>query len=160
MKGLWSSGTGQEKERGLLAMFILHSLDREPKSGYALLKEIAEITGGAWVPSKGTIYPLLKALEEEELIEVCRTGKRAKQVFGITPGGKATLELHRRDAQESHQRMMLLRNLVREVFGEEWSGADQIVHAIHRTVRQLPPEKMEAAFRILARCQDELEKIA
>ncbi|MDT8358467.1 MAG: PadR family transcriptional regulator [Methanomicrobiaceae archaeon] len=160
MKGLWSSGTGQEKERGLLAMYILHSLDREPKSGYALLKEIAEKTDGVWVPSKGTLYPLLKALEEEELIEVCRIGKRAKQVFEVTPRGKATLKLHRADAQESHQRIMLLRNLVREVFGEEGTRADEIVYAIHRAVRQLPPEKTEAASSILARCQDELERIA
>ena len=160
MKGLWTFGTGQEKERGLLAMYILHSLGHEPKSGYALLKEIAEKTDGVWVPSKGTLYPLLKALEEQELIEVCRTGKRAKQVFELTPRGKNTLQFHRAHARESHQKMMLLRNLVREVFGEGRTRADDLTLAIHRTVRNIPPEKIEQASRILARCKDELERIA
>lgn len=68
MTGLWTFASKDGKERGLLALFILHSLNQQPKSGYELLKEIEAKTEGLWAPSKGTLYPILKQLEEEELI--------------------------------------------------------------------------------------------
>ena len=36
--------------------------------GYEMIKELEQRTGGAWVPSAGSIYPTLQLLEEEGLI--------------------------------------------------------------------------------------------
>jgi DNA-binding PadR family transcriptional regulator len=159
MRRLWMSGTGHGKERGLLVMYVLHSLDREPKSGYDLLKEIAEKTGGAWVPSKGTLYPLLKELEGEELIRVCGTGKRSKQIFEPTEPGRYLLRSHRKHATESRHKMLLFRNLLLEILGEEKTPARELAFAIHRLVEGLPSEKEEQAAEILERCRSELQGI-
>ena len=40
--------------------------------GYEMIKEIEERTQGAWVPSAGSIYPILQLLEEEGLIRARR----------------------------------------------------------------------------------------
>ena len=36
--------------------------------GYEMIKELEQRTGGAWVPSAGSIYPTLQLLEDEGLI--------------------------------------------------------------------------------------------
>ena len=56
--------THNEQQKGFLTIYLLFSLKQKPKSGYELLSEIKEKTEGAWVPSKGTIYPLLIQLEK------------------------------------------------------------------------------------------------
>ncbi|MFA6224916.1 MAG: PadR family transcriptional regulator [Methanoregula sp.] len=91
MASLFRFSSHGGKERSFLALYILHTLQERPTSGYDLLKEIAEKTGGTWAPSKGTIYPLLKQLEEEGLIEVAATEKRAKTLFTVTQTGLTTL---------------------------------------------------------------------
>ena len=50
--------------------------------------EIKEKTGGLWIPSKGTLYPVLNQLKDEELIEIVATGKRAKTTFAVTETGR------------------------------------------------------------------------
>ena len=37
-----------DKHRGILSIYILHSLKKKPKSGYELLAEIKEKTEGTW----------------------------------------------------------------------------------------------------------------
>jgi hypothetical protein len=85
MSGFFKFAGRSGKERGLLALYILHTLDGRPGSGYELIKEIEEKTGGKWVPSKGTLYPVLKQLEEEHLIELTGIGSRAKNIYTLTP---------------------------------------------------------------------------
>ena len=49
MTGLWKFHCKNGKERGFLALYILHSLKNKPKSGYEILKEIEEKTKGKWI---------------------------------------------------------------------------------------------------------------
>jgi DNA-binding PadR family transcriptional regulator len=62
MTGFFKFAGRGGKERGLIALYVLHTLDKHPGSGYELIKEIEEKTGGKWVPSKGTLYTFLKQL--------------------------------------------------------------------------------------------------
>lgn len=156
---MWTFGGEHGKERGLLALYILHSLHQEPKSGYDLLKEIGKKTGGMWIPSKGTLYPVLKQLEAEELIQVCRTEKRSKTIFGLTQRGLETLLAHRKHRKESHEKMLLLRNLIVEIFHEENIALQELAFEIRGIVDELLPEKEEEAARILERCRAELQGI-
>lgn len=74
-----------------MRLFVLRTLSSEPKSGYDILKEIAEKTQGEWCPSKGTIYPVLSDLRKEGLIEPLEVGARARKAFRTTDKGAAHL---------------------------------------------------------------------
>ena len=69
---------------------VLLLLAEGPKTGYEIIKRIrdllAEIGGGA---SPGTVYPVLKRLEEEKLIEASEEphGARQRKVYRITETG-------------------------------------------------------------------------
>ncbi|HBC96123.1 MAG TPA: PadR family transcriptional regulator [Clostridium sp.] len=60
---------GQVFTKGLLQIYVLHILSIEPTNGNDISRKIGERTGGRWIPSTGGIYPLLKKLEKNKLIE-------------------------------------------------------------------------------------------
>lgn len=73
---------------------ILGLLSEEPMSGYQI-KRIIEIRFQFfWSESYGQLYPALKALSDDELIEELETenqSKRAQKVYQITQQGRAAL---------------------------------------------------------------------
>ncbi|MHC1600697.1 MAG: PadR family transcriptional regulator [Candidatus Methanospirareceae archaeon] len=159
MTGLWKFASKNGKERGLLALFILHSLNQQPKSGYELLKEIEEKTEGMWVPSKGTLYPILKQLEEEELIRVGETGKRSKNIFELTQNGKETLLTIRERKKESGEKLLQFKNLLIDIFGEEKITMKGLLFEIRDVIDDLSPNKEDQAVKILEKCLADLKRI-
>ena len=159
MNGLWKFGAGNGKERGLLALFILHSLDREPKSGYALLKEISEKTEGLWVPSKGTLYPVLKQLDEDGLIHVVETGTRSKNIFEPTNKGRETLRSIKKRKKESREKLLRFSNLLGEIFGKEKMVVRGLLFDIREAIEDLSPGRVPEAVDILERCVADLRRI-
>ncbi len=160
MKGLLSFTSPHGKERGFLALYILHALCREPKSGYDLLKEIEEKTHGAWVPSKGTLYPIITHLEEEGLITVVETGPRSKNIFQTTEQGRGILRQVREHRHHQRDKFLLLRDLHMEVFGEERTNLGDALWQMRDAIEGIPPEKTEAATRILNDCTAQLRNLA
>jgi DNA-binding PadR family transcriptional regulator len=159
MTSLLKFGSRHGKERSLLALFILHSLSRCPKSGYDLLTEIKEKTGGLWVPSKGTLYPVLHQLEDEHLIEVIATGKRAKTTFAVTDSGKEALQTVKEQGQENHRKMALYKNLILDIFGGARVNAKGLLFDIKTTLDELPPGDEHHAVRVLEQCLNDLKRI-
>jgi DNA-binding PadR family transcriptional regulator len=81
-------GPGRERRRrGDVRLAILGLLAEGPQNGYAVIKTIAERTGGAWKPSPGSVYPTLQQLVDEEL--VVSTGDGRKTLFELTDAGRA-----------------------------------------------------------------------
>ena len=160
MKSLWKFSPETGKERGVITWYILHSIDREPKSGYDLLKEIKEKTNGVLVPSKGTLYPILKSLESEKLIRVRNTGKRSKTIYELTEIGEDTLRTIRDRKEESRERLNLYNNLIMDVYGEETASLRSRLLNIKFAIKDLPPDKKEMAYEILDQCLVELREIA
>ncbi len=103
------------KPHGLLSIYILHSINKEPKTGYDLISEIKEKTEGVWIPSKGTIYPLLKNLKEDKLISIKQIGERSKQIFMITEEGKIILKNAKKLGKKIEENFFKFRNLVAEI---------------------------------------------
>ena len=159
MTSLLKFGSREGRERSLLALFILHSLTKSPKSGYDLLAEIKEKTGGLWAPSKGTLYPVLHQLEDERLIAVIATGKRAKTTFEVTDEGKKALENVKEQGREGHKKMACCKNLLIDIFGGTKVSAHGLLFEIHTAFEELPPGSEDEAVRVLEQCLNDLKRI-
>jgi DNA-binding PadR family transcriptional regulator len=160
MTSLLNFGTQSGKKRGLLVLYVLHSLSREPKSGYDLRKEIGEKTRGMWMPSKGTLYPVLHQLADEQLIEVSDTGKRSRIVFCLTPKGEEMLATFRERSRESHKKMALYKNLIFDILGGEKITMKGLIFEIKTTVDELPSGTEDLAVPILETCLNNLKRIS
>jgi DNA-binding PadR family transcriptional regulator len=160
MTSLLKFGSRSGKERSLLAVFILHSLNKSPKSGYDLLREIKEKTGGLWVPSKGTLYPVLHQLEDEHLITVIATGKRARTTFEVTGNGREALQTVKERGRESHRKMVLYKNLIIDIFGSAKVNTKGLLFEIRTALDDLPPGREDHAVRVLEQCLNDLKRIA
>jgi len=138
-------------------MYLLCSLKRKPKSGYEIISEIKEKTEGTWVPSKGTIYPLLKQLEIGGLIKVKTKGKRAKNIFEITPKGKTMILQVKKQGEHMMKKFMKFRNLMIDVIEEDNEAASTMMQ-IQNTVFTSSKEKKYEVIKILKRCASDLQK--
>ena len=76
---------------GELRLVLLKLIADEPRHGYDLIRSIEELTGGAYAPSPGVVYPTLTLLDEMELIEARQAEGSTKKLFTITDGGTANL---------------------------------------------------------------------
>ena len=89
--GFGGPGFGRERRRrGDVRLAILGLLAEGPQNGYAVIKTIAERTGGAWKPSPGSVYPTLQQLVDEDL--VVSSGDGRKTLFELTDAGRAEAE--------------------------------------------------------------------
>ncbi len=80
-------------EHGDLRLLVLNLIQEKPRHGYEIIKAIEDLTGGAYAPSPGVIYPTLTMLEE--LGQVSATAEGARKSYEITDAGKTALEAER-----------------------------------------------------------------
>lgn len=80
--------------KGLLPIYVLYLLSLSPTNGNEISHSISKKTNGKWTPSTGGIYPLLKRMEEDELIigEWDNPNKRFQKVYKITEKGLREFE--------------------------------------------------------------------
>lgn len=76
-------------EHGDLRLLVLHLIGEAPRHGYELIKAVEDLTGGAYAPSPGVIYPTLTMLEELGQAEATTEG--TKKLYSITDAGRAAL---------------------------------------------------------------------
>lgn len=82
----WLKRVGSSVPRGFSRYFILDLLKNRTCTGKEIINIAIEQSNGIWRPSPGLIYPLLKRLQEEELIE------EKDNKYKITIKGKSTTE--------------------------------------------------------------------
>lgn len=78
-------------DSGELRLVLLRLIADEPRHGYDLIRRIEELTGGAYAPSPGVIYPTLTLLDDMGQI-AAQQSEGAKKLFAITPEGRAELD--------------------------------------------------------------------
>lgn len=83
-------------------LLILTSLASEPKHGYALLKDVEQLSGGRVQLSTGTLYGAIRRLLEDGWIECFEQEdtSRDKQAYRVTAKGRA--QLHSEIARLRH----------------------------------------------------------
>ena len=77
--------------QGELRLALLKLLADEPRHGYELIKAIEDLTGGAYAPSPGAVYPTLQLLADEGAIEE-QDDDSPRKAFSATDQGRAELE--------------------------------------------------------------------
>ncbi|AXJ97074.1 MULTISPECIES: PadR family transcriptional regulator [unclassified Sphingomonas] len=94
-KGGHGGGGGRRRmfDGSELRLVLLKMIADAPRHGYELIKAIEEMTGGAYAPSPGVVYPALTMLNEMELIEE-QASEGARKRFAVTPAGEAHLAEH------------------------------------------------------------------
>lgn len=97
---------GRSLGQGHIRLLVLSLIEAEPRHGYDLIKQIEEMSGGAYAPSPGVIYPTLTLLEEAGFAATTSEGN--KKLYTITDEGKAHLDENRAHAAMIVERLKAL----------------------------------------------------
>ncbi len=73
-----------------LRLVLLHLIAEEQRHGYDLIRAIETLSGGAYAPSPGMVYPALSFLEDAGQIEALEANG-ARKAFAITDQGQEEL---------------------------------------------------------------------
>src|SRR5215831_3986842 len=84
--GRWSRFFGP----GEVRLALLSMLERGPRHGYELMKELEARSGGIYRASAGAIYPALQQLEDEGL--VISDAAAGKRTYSLTNEGRTELQ--------------------------------------------------------------------
>src|SRR3546814_14249289 len=76
---------------GELRLVLLKLIADDARHGYDLIREIEDLTGGAYAPSPGIVYPTLTLLGDMGLIEE-QAAEGTRKKFAITDAGRAHLD--------------------------------------------------------------------
>jgi len=160
MSNLLYLQTNAGKQRGILTVYILYSLNKKPKSGYEILSEIKEKTKGTWTPSKGTIYPLLTQMEKDELIKIKSIDKRSKHIYKTTNKGKNLLSNMKKHGKQMEEKFFQFRTLISEIFTKKELEVTNLIFEIRTLSLSIVKEKKQEAINILEICSSELKKLS
>jgi DNA-binding PadR family transcriptional regulator len=90
-----------------LRLVLLKLIADQPRHGYELIRAIEELTGGAYVPSPGVVYPTLTLLQDMGHIgEAPSDG--ARKAFAATPEGSEHLAASKEEVDALFARLAAL----------------------------------------------------
>src|SRR4051794_26989937 len=130
----WGGGPRRRMRRGDVRAALLVLLDEEPRTGYGLMEEIERRSEGAWRPSPGSVYPTLKQLEDEELVQA--EAGQGRTPFTLTEAGKAYVEENR------------------EQLGEPWAKSDEGFGESRLELRGLLAQIAAAPYQVATAADD------
>jgi PadR family transcriptional regulator PadR len=81
---------GDIRRRDVFPLLVLHLVAREPTYGNRLIESIEEITQGTISVNPNTMYPLLREMEGQGLVEGRweLPDRRTRRYYSITPAGR------------------------------------------------------------------------
>ncbi len=138
---------GARARRGDVRAAVLILLAEADSHGYGLIQSISARSQGMWVPSPGSIYPVLQALEEAELVTVLEVD--GKRMFRITEAGMAEAAAH----AEAGRLPWDLGPQSDQEFTDEVRALAAAAHELRRGGSE---EQLRQAQKILARARKEM----
>ena len=72
--------------RGHLKLALLRCLSDGDMHGLEMINRIKEVTSGEWVPSPGSVYPILRDFENNRLVSKRQNGRTL--IYSLTPEGR------------------------------------------------------------------------
>ena len=115
---------GDIRRRDVFPLLILHLVGREPTYGNRLIEEIERITQGAISVNPNTMYPLLRDMESDGLVEGRweLPDRRTRRYYSITPAGKREYKRLRGEVEPFLDSVIRSLGLIkREVYGDAGS---------------------------------------
>ena len=96
---------GDIRRRDVFPLLVLHLISREEAYGNRLIEEIERITEGVISVNPNTIYPLLREMEADGLIEGRweHPDRRSRRYYSITAGGPARAQAPARRGRALHR---------------------------------------------------------
>lgn len=135
---------------GELPLVLLALLEREPMHGYQVIAELDGLFGDVYEPSTGSVYPAIRALEEEGLVTSIEDGRRA--VYSLTDVGRRSLQ------RRGEQLAALERRTATRI--RSLASIDALVDRLSLRVREAARGvDHDKAIDVLERAVEELEAI-
>jgi len=159
--------------RGLLRFLVLNMLAKKPMSGVEIVDIIDKETGGRWIPSSGSVYPLLASLHNKGFTSEMPSEEPGIKRYTLTDKGKALFEKHIAFGQKMLSKLEFLIPLLigrfqfdpndEKILANTREPAQRVVSTFlglraERNYRITEQDSTEIE-RILARCADDLEKV-
>jgi DNA-binding PadR family transcriptional regulator len=164
--GSWGGGRGRGGRRGMfkpgeLRLVLLKLIADQPRHGYDLIQSIEEMTGGAYAPSPGVVYPTLTMLEDMGFIAEQAT-EGSRKAYAATDEGRAHLDERREEADA------LITRLTEQGDRERRAGGAPISRAVgnllsalwHRVQREgMDDETLHRIAEILDEAARKVERL-
>jgi DNA-binding PadR family transcriptional regulator len=129
-------------------------LSKQQETGYSIMRVIEEKTEGAWRPGAGTVYPLLRSLVKEGLLEKARPKDEDATVkYSVTRKGKQELEEMQRTLASAGKRERVMIRLFADLLpAEAWATAfvnrgREIFDVFQEKIALIPQPQREATLR-------------
>lgn len=104
-------GRGGERRRmfegGELRLVLLKLIAEQPRHGYDLIREIESLSGGAYAPSPGVVYPTMTLLIDMGLAEE-QASEGPRKLLAVTEAGLAHLKDRAEDVETAMARLTAL----------------------------------------------------
>ena len=99
-----------------LQLILLKLIAQAPRHGYDLIREIESLSGQAYAPSPGVVYPTLTLLADMGMIAE-QAGGAGRKLFEITEAGTAHLAIQEAPTEEAMERLASLAKRAERVDG-------------------------------------------
>ena len=129
-------------------------LSKDQETGYSIMRMIEDKTEGAWRPGPGTVYPLLRSLVKEGLLERVGLGNTGTTVkYSVTKKGRQELEEMQRTLASAGKRERVMIRLFADLLpAEVWASAfvnrgREIFDVFQEKISQIPQPQRNAMLR-------------
>ena len=129
-------------------------LSKQTETGYSIMGTIDDKTEGAWRPGPGTVYPLLRSLVKEGLLEKAGSGEPGATVrYSATKKGKQELKEMQRTLVSAGKREGVMVRLFADLLpAEVWASAfihrgREIFDVFQEKISQIPQSQREATLK-------------
>ena len=112
---------GEIRRRDVFPLLVLHLVAKEPTYGNRLIEAIEEMTQGVISVNPNTMYPLLRQMEADGLVEGRweLPDRRTRRYYSITPAGKREYKRLLKDVEPFLDSVIRSVSLIkREVYGD------------------------------------------
>jgi DNA-binding PadR family transcriptional regulator len=144
-----------------LKLVLLKLVSEEPRHGYDLIRAIEELTGGAYSPSPGVVYPTLTLLSEMGHIREDQS-EGSRKTYAITPDGQAFLDARKTEVTALMARLAELASERARFDGAPIKRAMMNLRAVlmHRLGQDEPkPELLHAVTAIIDDAAQRIERL-
>jgi formylmethanofuran dehydrogenase subunit E len=146
--------------KGLLNLWMLKMLSEGELTGYDIIKKVDEFTGKK--PSTGSVYPLLKSMENKGWIIGKRIGN--KIVYKITTSGREVVQSHGDLKEYYHEKIHESIYLAHATFNDfhlTLYNNKNLLYPLTQEISTLISEgvKFEEINKIIENTREELKKL-